>query len=151
MPPNPKKNSHTPGSWIYYLNDGQEGVDDFVARVLNLLVPRPLLQLRHVVSRKKPPWLYCIHRQSCGSKMFITDPDFFPSRIPDPTTKRRRGKKLTVLPLLLVINFTNIKTTTTNFVLNGCKVTIAGDNFQSIKPDICLVMGRHKNYSFPIL
>jgi hypothetical protein len=45
--------------WIFYLNDGQESVDDFVARVLNLLVSRPLLQLRHVVSRKNAMATLC--------------------------------------------------------------------------------------------
>jgi hypothetical protein len=35
-----------------------------------------------------------IFKQCCGSGMFIPDPDFYPSRIPDPTapTKEEGGK-----------------------------------------------------------
>jgi hypothetical protein len=33
-------------------------------------------------------------KQCCGSGMFIPDPDFYPSRIPDPKTAiKKRGEK----------------------------------------------------------
>jgi hypothetical protein len=49
--------------------------------------------------------------------MFNPDPDFLPSRIlnlgtqiPDPRTiKKRRGKKLVVLPIFVAINLKNYK------------------------------------------
>jgi hypothetical protein len=37
--------------------------------------------------------------------MFIPDPDFYPSRIPDPATAtKERGKKLVVLPFFVATN-----------------------------------------------
>jgi hypothetical protein len=41
-------------------------------------------------------------KQCCGSGMFIPDPDFYPSQIPDPktVTKDMGEKKLVVLPFL---------------------------------------------------
>ncbi len=43
--------------------------------------------------------------QCCGSGMFIPDPGFYPSRIPDPktaTTKKERGEKnLAVIPFFV--------------------------------------------------
>jgi hypothetical protein len=34
------------------------------------------------------------YKQCCGSGMFIPDPDFYPSRIPDPkTATKERGEK----------------------------------------------------------
>ena len=43
--------------------------------------------------------------------MFIPDPDFFPSRIPDPkTAKKERGeKRLFVIPFYVATNFTKLK------------------------------------------
>ncbi len=50
--------------------------------------------------------------------MFIQDPDFYPSRIPDPgsripdpktATKERGEKKLVVIPFIVAINFTKLK------------------------------------------
>jgi hypothetical protein len=39
--------------------------------------------------------------QCCESGMFIPDPDFYPSRIPDPKTAQKRGmKKIFVIHLL---------------------------------------------------
>jgi hypothetical protein len=40
--------------------------------------------------------------QFCGYGMFIPDPDFYPSRIPDPkiATKERGEKKFVVIPFL---------------------------------------------------
>jgi hypothetical protein len=44
-----------------------------------------------------------VKMQCCGSGMFIPDPDFYPSRIPDPktATKERGEKKKVVTPFLL--------------------------------------------------
>jgi hypothetical protein len=41
----------------------------------------------------------------------IPNPDFYPSRIPDPKTaiKERGGKKLFVIPFFVAINFTKLK------------------------------------------
>jgi hypothetical protein len=56
--------------------------------------------------------------QCCGSGMFITDPDFYPSRIPDPgsrvqdtktATKERGEKKFVVIPFFVATNFTKFK------------------------------------------
>jgi hypothetical protein len=44
--------------------------------------------------------------------MFIPDPgsDFFPSRIPDPTTaKKEKGEKSVVLPFFVATNITKLK------------------------------------------
>jgi hypothetical protein len=50
--------------------------------------------------------------------MFIQDPDFYPSRIPDPgsripdpktATKERGEKKLVVIPFIVAIIFTKLK------------------------------------------
>jgi hypothetical protein len=43
--------------------------------------------------------------------MFIPDPDFYPSRIPDPktATKERGGKKFVVITCFVAINFTKFK------------------------------------------
>ncbi len=43
--------------------------------------------------------------------MFILDPDFYPSRIPDPktATKERGEKKFVVIPFLVATNFTKFK------------------------------------------
>jgi hypothetical protein len=43
--------------------------------------------------------------------MFIPDPDFYPSRIPDPktATKERDEKKFVVIYLFLATNFTKCK------------------------------------------
>jgi hypothetical protein len=58
------------------------------------------------------------YMQCCGSGMFIPDPDFYPSRIPDPgsrisdpkTAKKERGeKKLVVIPFYVATNFTKLK------------------------------------------
>jgi hypothetical protein len=42
--------------------------------------------------------------------MFIPDPDFYPSRIPDPktATKERREKKFVVIPIFVATNFTKL-------------------------------------------
>ncbi len=42
--------------------------------------------------------------QSCGSGMFVPDPDFFPNWIPDPitTTTKEEGKNKLVLHTLLI-------------------------------------------------
>jgi hypothetical protein len=50
--------------------------------------------------------------QCCGSGMFILDPNFYPSRIPDPGSKNsnKRGvKKLVVIPFFVAINITKLK------------------------------------------
>jgi hypothetical protein len=56
--------------------------------------------------------------QCCGSGMFIPDPDFYPSRIPDPgsripkpktATKERGEKKLVVITFYVVTNFTKLQ------------------------------------------
>jgi hypothetical protein len=43
--------------------------------------------------------------------VFIPDPDFYQSRIPDPTTatKERGGKKLVVISFFIAKNFTKIE------------------------------------------
>ena len=43
--------------------------------------------------------------------MFISDPDFYPSRIPDPktATKERGQKKLVIKPFFVATNFTKLK------------------------------------------
>jgi hypothetical protein len=43
--------------------------------------------------------------------MFIPDPDFYPSRIPDPitATKQRGEKKFVVIPFYVATNFTKLK------------------------------------------
>jgi hypothetical protein len=42
--------------------------------------------------------------------MFIPDPDFYPSRIPDPktATKERGEKKIFVIPFFKAINLTKL-------------------------------------------
>jgi hypothetical protein len=42
--------------------------------------------------------------------MFIPDPDFYPSRIPDPetATKERGEKKFDVIPFYVATNFTKL-------------------------------------------
>jgi hypothetical protein len=41
----------------------------------------------------------------------VADPDFYPSRIPDPKTetKERGEKKLVVIPFYVTTNFTKLK------------------------------------------
>jgi hypothetical protein len=48
--------------------------------------------------------------QCCGSGIFIPDPDFYPSRIPDPktATKERGEKKIIVIPFYLASNVTKL-------------------------------------------
>jgi hypothetical protein len=48
--------------------------------------------------------------QCCGSGMLIPDPDFCPSRIPDPktATKEKGEKKFVVLPFFVATNITKI-------------------------------------------
>jgi hypothetical protein len=43
--------------------------------------------------------------------MFIPDPDFYPSRIPDPktATKERGEQKFVVIPFDVATNFTTLK------------------------------------------
>jgi hypothetical protein len=43
--------------------------------------------------------------------MFIPDPDFYPSRIPDPktATKERGEKKFFVIPFFVATKFTKLK------------------------------------------
>jgi hypothetical protein len=55
--------------------------------------------------------IFSTDRQCCGSVMFILDPDFYPSRIPDPktATKERGEKKFVVIPFLVATNFTKFK------------------------------------------
>jgi hypothetical protein len=45
---------------------------------------------------------------ACGSGIFIPDPDFYPSRIPDPktATKERGKKKFVVIPFYVATNLT---------------------------------------------
>jgi hypothetical protein len=48
--------------------------------------------------------------QCCGSGMFIPDPDFYPSRIPDPkTATKERVKKLVVISFFVATNITKLK------------------------------------------
>ncbi len=51
--------------------------------------------------------------QCCGSGMFIPDPDFYPSRIPDlgfkNSNKWERWKKFVVIPFTVATNFTKLK------------------------------------------
>ena len=51
--------------------------------------------------------------QCCGSGMFIPDPDFYPSRIPDPesktATKERGEKKFVVITFYVATNFTKLQ------------------------------------------
>jgi hypothetical protein len=49
--------------------------------------------------------------QCCGSGMFIPDPEFYPSRIPDPktATKERGEKKLVVITFYFATNFTKLQ------------------------------------------
>jgi hypothetical protein len=42
----------------------------------------------------------------CGSGMFIPDPEFYPSRIPDPKTAT---KKLIFIPCFVATYFTKLK------------------------------------------
>jgi hypothetical protein len=46
-----------------------------------------------------------------GCLFRIPDPDFYPSRIPDPKTaiKERGEKKFVVIPFFVAINFTKLK------------------------------------------
>jgi hypothetical protein len=48
--------------------------------------------------------------QCCGSGMFITDPDFYLSRIPDAktATEERSEKKLDVIIFYVATNFTKL-------------------------------------------
>jgi hypothetical protein len=45
--------------------------------------------------------------QCCGYEMFIPDPDFYPSRIPDKKTATNEsgGKKCVVIPFFVATNF----------------------------------------------
>jgi hypothetical protein len=54
---------------------------------------------------RKKMWQQC-----CGSGMFIPDPDFYPSRIPDlkTATKERGEKKLDVKPFYVATKFNKI-------------------------------------------
>jgi hypothetical protein len=54
---------------------------------------------------------YGLEYQCCGSGMFIPDPDFYPSRIPDPktATKERGENKCVVVPFYVATNFTKLK------------------------------------------
>ena len=58
-------------------------------------------------------WRMCSVNQCCGSGMFIPDPDFYPSRIPDPKTKtktkERGGKKFVVITFYVATNFTKLQ------------------------------------------
>jgi hypothetical protein len=56
-------------------------------------------------------WTIILYRQCCGSRMFIPDPDFYPSRIPDPktTTKVRGEKTFVVIPFFAATKFTKLK------------------------------------------
>ncbi len=49
--------------------------------------------------------------QCGGSGMFIPDPDFYPSRIPDPkrATKESGVKKFVVITFYVATNFTKLK------------------------------------------
>jgi hypothetical protein len=48
--------------------------------------------------------------QCCGSGMFITDHDFYPSRIPDPkTATKERGEKISCHNFFVAVNFTKLK------------------------------------------
>jgi hypothetical protein len=49
------------------------------------------------------------YNQCCGSG--IPDPDFYPSRIPDPktATKERGEKKFVFIPFFVATNFTKLK------------------------------------------
>jgi hypothetical protein len=48
--------------------------------------------------------------QCCESGMFIPDPDFYPSRIPDPkTATKERGVKKFVVHFSVVTNITKLK------------------------------------------
>ncbi len=50
------------------------------------------------------PTKYWVQNQCCGSGMFIPDPDFYPSRIPDTGSKnsnKREGRKKFVIKLFL--------------------------------------------------
>jgi len=49
--------------------------------------------------------------QCCGSGMFIPDPDFYPSRIPDPktATKERDEKKFVVIIFYVATNFSKLQ------------------------------------------
>jgi hypothetical protein len=49
--------------------------------------------------------------QCCGSGMFILDPDFYPSWIPDPktATKERGEKKFVIITFYVATNFTKLK------------------------------------------
>ncbi len=53
-------------------------------------------------------WEYQSENQCCGSGMFIPDPDFYLSRIPNPgsknSNKREEGEKIVVLPSFVAIN-----------------------------------------------
>jgi hypothetical protein len=68
--------------------------------------------------------------QCCGSGMFTPDPDFYPSRIPDPktATKERGEKKFFVIPFYLASNVTKIEH---NFSFEVLKKKIWA-NFQRI-------------------
>ncbi len=72
--------------------------------------PPPPSSLRGKASRNR--------LQCCGSGMFIPDPDFYPSRIPDlvsripdpkTATKERGEKKLVVIPFFVATNFTKLQ------------------------------------------
>ena len=61
---------------------------------------------------------YVNYAQCCGSGMFIPDPDFYPSRIPDlgsripdpkTATKERGEKKLEVKPFYVATNLTKLE------------------------------------------
>jgi hypothetical protein len=47
--------------------------------------------------------------QCCGSWMFIPDPDFYPSRIPQKQQQKRGvKKKFVVIPFFVATDFTNL-------------------------------------------
>jgi hypothetical protein len=67
-------------------------------------------------------------RQRCGSGMFIPDPDFYPSRIPDlkTATKERIGKYIFSYLFFVAPNFTKIE----NYIIFEMLKKISWANFQ---------------------
>jgi hypothetical protein len=55
--------------------------------------------------------LNVFHDQCCGSGIKkIPDPDFYPSRIPDPkAATKEKGEKFVVLPFFVATNITKVK------------------------------------------
>jgi hypothetical protein len=80
-------------------------------KVINESKERSIRQNKIISSKhQKLNYSTMTPNQCCGSGMFIPDPDFYPSRIPDlkTVTKERVEKKFVVITFFVDTNFTKL-------------------------------------------